>query len=52
MRLNPRILLLPFMAVIELFLIAVCLGLAFVNTQWAIALNDWSSKLPGLEWYT
>ncbi|MBO9484327.1 hypothetical protein [Salinisphaera sp. G21_0] len=52
MKVNPRIVLLPFMSVFELALIAICYLLAFISVKWAIKINDWSKRLPELDWYT
>lgn len=51
MRINPRILLLPFMALFEFSLLAVCWGFALVAPRLAMTINDWSKKLPELDWY-
>jgi hypothetical protein len=48
-----RLIMLPFMALFEGLLLAVCymLGRWRVKVHWALAINEWSKKLPELDWY-
>lgn len=47
-----RVLLLPFAAVVELFLFASCLVLALTSPKTAIRLADWAtSTFPSIDWF-
>jgi len=52
MRINPRIIILPFMAVFEAMLLVICFLLAFVSPRLGLIIINWARSLPEIDWYT